>query len=213
SQERGSNGGQAEEPLGGVPGPGGPGGDQGRPDRQRAGLALRGPPDPDPRLEEAAAGRGRGRVRLGGRGHWARGGQDGRAVRADRAAQGRARLGEKNLPPSAEAKRALVDPGHRGLSVRRQCELLDLSRSTLYYEPAPETPENLALMRRIDEQYTRCPLYGSRRITAWLRGEGHEVNRKRVQRLLRVLGLEAIHPKPKLSAGRGHKVYPYLLRG
>src|SRR5262245_38298050 len=71
---------------------------------------------------------------------------------------------KKNLPPSAEAKRALVDPGHRGLSVRRQCELLDLSRSTLYYEPAPETPENLALMRRIDEQYTRCPLYGSRRI-------------------------------------------------
>jgi len=83
----------------------------------------------------------------------------------------------------------------------------------VYYEPAPEAPESLRLMRLIDEQYTRCPFYGSRRITAWLRSEGHEVNRKRVQRLLRVMGLEAIHPKPSLSAGRGHKVYPYLLRG
>ncbi len=67
-------------------------------------------------------------------------------------------------------------------------------------------------MRLIDEQYTRCPFYGSRRITKWLVGQGHEVNRKRVQRLLRVMGLEAIYPKPNLSAGRGHKVYPYLLR-
>jgi putative transposase len=98
------------------------------------------------------------------------------------------------------------------LSVRRQCELLGLSRSSLYYEAAPETPENLALMRLIDGQYTRCPFYGSRRITAWLASRGHEVNRKRVQRLLRVMGLEAIYPKPNLSAGRGHKVYPYLLR-
>jgi putative transposase len=98
------------------------------------------------------------------------------------------------------------------LSVRRQCELLGLNRSTLYYEPAPEPPENLALMRLIDEQYTARPFYGSRRITRWLVRQGHLVNRKRVQRLLRVMGLEAIYPKPKLSAGRGHKVYPYLLR-
>jgi putative transposase len=90
--------------------------------------------------------------------------------------------------------------------------LLGLNRSTFCYEPAPETPENLALMRRIDEQDTRCPFYGSRRITAWLARQGHEVNRKRVQRLLRVMGLEAIYPKPRLSAGRGHQVYPYLLR-
>jgi putative transposase len=99
------------------------------------------------------------------------------------------------------------------LSVRRQCELVGLSRSTWYYEPAPEAPENLALMRLIDEQYTRCPFYGSRRLTAWLATRGHAVNRKRVQRLLRVMGLEAIYPKPNLSAGRGHQVYPYLLRG
>jgi putative transposase len=98
------------------------------------------------------------------------------------------------------------------LSVRRQCELLGLARSTLYYEPAPETAENLKLMRLIDEQYTRCPFYGSRRIARWLVRQGHEVNRKRVQRLMGVMGLEAIYPKPNLSAGRGHKVYPYLLR-
>ena len=98
------------------------------------------------------------------------------------------------------------------LSVRRQCHLLGLSRATYYREPAGESAENLALMRRIDEPYTACPFYGSRRITRWLIRNGHAVNRKRVQRLLRIMGLEAIHPKPKVSAGRGHTVYPYLLR-
>ena len=98
--------------------------------------------------------------------------------------------------------------------MRRPCELLGLNRSTFDYEPAGETPENLRLMRLIDEQYTRCPFYGSRRITKWLVGQGHEVNRKRVQRLMRTMGLEAIYPKPRLStAGKGHKIYPYLLRG
>jgi putative transposase len=90
--------------------------------------------------------------------------------------------------------------------------LIGLSRSTRYYQAAPESEENLQLMRLIDEQYTKCPFYGSRRIREWLVNQGHEVNRKRVQRLLRIMGLEAIYPKPKLSAGRGHKVYPYLLR-
>jgi len=100
------------------------------------------------------------------------------------------------------------------LSVRRQCELLGLSRSSLSYEPGGEAAEDLRLMRRIDEQYTACPFYGSRRITAWLVQQGEAVNRKRVQRLMRVMGLEAIYPKPRLSAaGRGHKIYPYLLRG
>jgi len=108
----------------------------------------------------------------------------------------------------------LIDPSHPELSVRRQCELLGLSRSTLYYEPATETAENLALMRLIDEEYTRHPFYGSRRMAVWLKQEkGHEVNRKRVRRLMRLMGLEAIHPKPGLSAGSGHRVYPYLLRG
>lgn len=99
------------------------------------------------------------------------------------------------------------------MSVRRQCELLGLSRSSVYYEAAPESKENLALMRLIDEQYTRRPFYESRRIAKWLQSKGKEVNRKRVQRLLRVMGLEAVYSKPNLSkAGRGHKVYPYLLR-
>ena len=90
--------------------------------------------------------------------------------------------------------------------------MLGLSRATYYREPAGESAENLALMRLIDEQYTACPFYGSRRIARWLARNGHAVNRKRVQRLLRIMGLEAIHPKPRLSAGRGHTVYPYLLR-
>jgi putative transposase len=100
------------------------------------------------------------------------------------------------------------------LSLRRQCELLGLSRSSLYYEPAGETSEDLRLMRRIDERYTACPFYGSRRMMVWLIEQGEEVNRKRVQRLMRVMGLEAIYPKPRLSlVGKGHKIYPYLLRG
>lgn len=97
--------------------------------------------------------------------------------------------------------------------MRRQCVLLGLNRSSLYYEPAPETAENLRLMRRIDEQYTACPFYGSRKMTRWLVQQGEEVNRKRVQRLMRLMGLEAIYPKPRLSlAGRGQRIYPYLLR-
>jgi putative transposase len=100
------------------------------------------------------------------------------------------------------------------LSVRRQCELLGLSRSSLYYEPGGEAAEDLRLMRRIDEQYTARPFYGSRRMTIWLNEQGEGVNRKRIQRLMRVMGLEAIYPKPRLSlAGKGHRIYPYLLRG
>jgi len=98
--------------------------------------------------------------------------------------------------------------------VRRQCALLGLNRASLYYEPAGETAENLRLMRLIDGEYTAHPFYGSRRMTAWLSRRGEAVNRKRVQRLMRLMGLEAIYPKPRLSAaGRGHRVYPYLLRG
>ena len=92
--------------------------------------------------------------------------------------------------------------------------MLGLSRSSLYYEAAPESQENLRLMNLIDRQYTECPFYGSRRVVAWLNlDKGEQVNRKRVQRLMRLMGLEAIHPKPRLSASdRNHKVYPYLLR-
>jgi len=100
--------------------------------------------------------------------------------------------------------------------VARQCGLLGLARSSYYYQPAAtETAENLRLMRLIDEQYLRYPFYGSRRMAAWLRQDrGEAVNRKRVQRLMGLMALEAIYPKPRLSAGgRPHKAYPYLLRG
>jgi putative transposase len=107
-----------------------------------------------------------------------------------------------------------VDEAHPELSVRRQCELLGLNRSTFYYEPAVESEENLRLMGLIDKEYTEHPFYGSRRMTAWLNDDqGEKVNRKRVQRLMRLMGLEAIYPRPKLTGGRKHKVYPYLLRG
>ena len=102
---------------------------------------------------------------------------------------------------------------HDDLSVRRQCELLGLNRSTLYYHGVGESKENLRLMRLIDEQYLRRPFYGSRRMQDWLESQGHEVNRKRVQRLMRTMGLVAIYPKPRLSlAAKDHKIYPYLLR-
>jgi putative transposase len=98
--------------------------------------------------------------------------------------------------------------------MRRQCELLGVNRSGLYYEPAGESQENLLLMRLLDEQYIRTPFYGSRRMTEWLIAEGHAVNRKRVSRLMQLLDIEAVHPKPKLSQpGEDHRIYPYLLRG
>lgn len=102
-----------------------------------------------------------------------------------------------------------MDPEHPDISVRRQCQLLGVNRSSLYYEPRGESEENLRLMRLMDEQYTRAPFYGSRRMTEWLRAKGFQVNRKRVTRLMAVMGLEAVYPKPKLSQpGEGHKIYP-----
>jgi len=100
------------------------------------------------------------------------------------------------------------------LSVAHQCDLLGLARSTLYYQPVEANVQDLTLMRRLDEQYMRRPFYGVRRMTRWLRGEGHSVNPKHVRRLLRTMGLEAVYPKPRLSqAAPGHRIYPYLLRG
>jgi putative transposase len=90
---------------------------------------------------------------------------------------------------------------------------LGISRSSIYYQPVID-PYDLFLMKRIDEQYTRMPFYGSRKMTAFLRREGHWVNRKRVQGLMRQMGLEAIYPRPRLSQGHPeHEIYPYLLRG
>ena len=109
--------------------------------------------------------------------------------------------------------RELVDRVHPQLSVTRQCSLLGLARSTAYYEPACESEENLWLMRRIDEQYLRTPFYGSRRMAVWLQSTGQCVNRKRVRRLMQVMGIEALYPKRRTTVrGEGHKIYPYLLR-
>jgi len=92
--------------------------------------------------------------------------------------------------------------------------LLDLPRSAYYYEPRPTSVENLQLMRLLDEQYTATPFYGSRRMQVALAQAGHAVNRKHVQRLMRLMGLEAVGPKPRLSEPHpDHRVYPYLLRG
>lgn len=109
------------------------------------------------------------------------------------------------------ALHGLIRPDPR-VSVRHQCELLELCRSSYYYEPCPETEENLALMRRLDELHLEHPVYGSRKLTVLLRQAGLAINRKRVVRLLRLMGIEAIYPKPKLSVARaGHQIFPYLL--
>ena len=110
--------------------------------------------------------------------------------------------------------RSLIDADSSQLSIRRQCELLGLNRSSLYYEAATETEANLCLMRLIDEQYLATPFFGSRRMTVWLKKTGHVVNRKRVQRLMHLMDLEAIYPKPRLSlANKEHRKFQYLLRG
>ena len=100
------------------------------------------------------------------------------------------------------------------IPIVRQCELLSLPRSTYYYNPREPDTYNDLLMRLIDEQYTKAPFYGVPRITEWLKRQGHPVNRKRIGRLMRVMGLEGICPKRNLSqASKEHKIYPYLLRG
>jgi len=104
----------------------------------------------------------------------------------------------------------MIDRQLPELSVRRQCELLRVSRAGLYYEPEPTSPEQLALMRRIDELHLKHPFYGSRLLAVTLRNEGRDVNRKRIQRLMRLMGIESMAPKPKTSEPHPeHVVYPY----
>ena len=108
----------------------------------------------------------------------------------------------------------MVDRDHSPLSTVRQCTLLGISRSSLYYRPRGPSQDDLALMKRIDQQYLATPFYGSRRMTVCLGRQGHQVSRKRVQRLMRTMGLQAIYRRPRTSQpAPGHKVYPYLLGG
>ena len=121
---------------------------------------------------------------------------------------------EKKLECSVAERRELIDPEHTQLSILRQCELLSISRAGYYYQPSGIGEENQQLMRLIDAEYTRHPFYGYRKITHWLRSEGYLVNKKRIQRLMGLLGLAAIVPKPNLSKPHpSHPIYPYLLRG
>ena len=109
-------------------------------------------------------------------------------------------------------RRSLVEPS-AVMPMRRQCELLAVNRSSLYYEPVAPVAEELALMRRMDELHLKYPFLGSRKMAQMLRGEGRLVNRKRVQRLMRVMGLESVAPKPNTSKpAPEHAVFPYLLR-
>jgi putative transposase len=117
------------------------------------------------------------------------------------------------LPAAVDAKRALVGLDNPPLSIFRKCELLGLSRSTYDLPPAVESEENLRLMRLIGEQYLKTPFYGSRRMTAVPGRRGEAVNRKRVQRLMALMGLEGLHPRPRTTvAAAGARAYPYLLR-
>ncbi|MDQ1240202.1 MAG: putative transposase [Thermodesulfobacteriota bacterium] len=109
--------------------------------------------------------------------------------------------------------RSLIDPGHAELSIATQCGLLGLPRSTYYYAPKGETPLNLNLMRLIDEQYLSTPYYGAPKMTAHLQRLGCTVNHKRVERLMKLMGLRAATPRPWLSQPDAtHRIYPYLLR-
>ena len=112
-------------------------------------------------------------------------------------------------------KKSCVEPNNEQISIRRQCQLLELNRSTLYYQSEPTSDEDLQLMRMIDEIYTRCPFYGSRRITAQLKREyGQQKNRKHIQRLMRLMGIRGVAPGSDTSKPHPeNKVYPYLLRG
>lgn len=107
----------------------------------------------------------------------------------------------------------MIDRSHPDFSLRQQCKLLGLHRSNLYYIAAQESEENLYLLRLLDEEYTRHPFKGVLRMEAYLRDLGHCVNKKRVRRLSRLMGLEAIYPKKNLSKSNpAHKKYPYLLK-
>src|SRR3954463_16185591 len=122
-------------------------------------------------------------------------------------------FGQSLRSMSIERRRQLIDPDHPELSVVRQCELVSISRSGFYYQPAGETPLNLELMRLLDAQFLETPWYGSRQMARHLQREGYVVGRKRIRRLMTKMGLVPIYQRPKTSVPHPeHRVWPYLLR-
>lgn len=114
---------------------------------------------------------------------------------------------------SSKQKKQMIEPETREPSISRQCQLLGLNRSSFYYQARPVQSDDLELMRLIDEQYLKTPTYGSRSMARHFRRQGRRVNRKHIQRLMRLMGIEAIYPKPHTSRPfPDHKIYPYLLR-
>ena len=121
---------------------------------------------------------------------------------------------KKTINYSLAELKAMIEPNHPTFSISSQCKLFGISRSGYYYTPCPVDEETLKLMELIDRQYTKTPYYGTRRMSDYLKSLGYHVDRKRVRRLYKIMGLVAIYPKKWLSKpGEGHKIYPYLLNG
>ena len=215
-QERGDHPKETEVPHGGGEGPSGAGGGEGRQDHQRAGGTAWRASDVDPCVEEATPRQRGGVVPVRGdksssTEHEALQSQLYERNRSARAGVGLAQ--KKSCHSSVRRKRVWVDAADPTLSVSQQCELLGLSRSSFYYEPATETAANLALMAMIDREYTAHPFRGSRGMRAWLRREGHQVNRKRVQHLMRLDGSGSGVSQAAIcrSAARDTRCMPFLL--
>ncbi|MEO4041441.1 IS3 family transposase [Hoeflea sp. CAU 1731] len=159
----------------------------------------------------------------GASGVFERGGRRRPEIDEDQVKELHAKIGElaiandflsRKLKPGREVRRGMIEPGHPGLSVGKQCTLLSISRSSFYYTPKGETEMNLILMRRIDEQFLETPFFGVRQMTWHLKNEGHRVNEKRIRRLMRLTGLMPIYQKPNTPRpAKGHKIWPYLLKG
>ena len=121
---------------------------------------------------------------------------------------------KKTVDYTISELKAMVDPKHKTFSIVDQCKILGISRSGYYYTPCPVDEETLKLMDLIDQQYTKTPYYGTRRMSDYLKNLGYNVDRKKVRRLYKIMGLVTIYPKKWLSKpGKGHKIYPYLLKG
>ncbi|WP_254695044.1 IS3 family transposase [Leisingera sp. NJS201] len=159
----------------------------------------------------------------GASGVFKRGGRKPQEIDEEQVKELHAKIGElavandflsRKLKPDRQVRRKMIEPANANLPISKQCKLLSISRSSFYYQPKGETALNLMLMRRIDEQFLETPFFGVRQMTWHLRNEGHLVNEKRIRRLMRVMGLMPIYQKPNTSrAAKGHKTYPYLLRG